>query len=395
MLANLKKLSFALLCLLCISVCSLAQQAHDLQHELDSVNIEIDFLRQRVNESNRRVKQIENKMATKRKEISQLTKQLAQLDEKQVQITEQVEKLKFEAAAQQSNLQDLLITYRSRLVQLHKIRQSTLVGSIFSAQNLNSFLNRFQMVKYLLENDKSLIDELNHGLESQRLAYRDLQTRQKQHETVAQEINEKQKSLNNQNASYKAMHSTVVLERKLFLTREKRLQTNRDRIEKQIQDIETQNTPAEIEAELGTPPTITPEEPMQLAETAPEAAKVINFAWPVSQHQITALEEISRNDNHALLIQTAIETEIKASGRGKVIYRGAIGGLGNVIILAHGRGFSTVYARLQEMWVGLGEIIDQGETIGRKVGQNDDVLHFEVRFGGRRQPPVTYLPQRQ
>ena len=92
-------------------------------------------------------------------------------------------------------------------------------------------------------------------------------------------------------------------------------------------------------------------------------------------------------------------TPIKASGDGKVIFRGVKNGYGNVVILQHGGNITTLYAHMSR-FVGKvrnGTRVRQGQTIGY-VGATGMVtgahLHYEYRINGvHRNPRTVALPQ--
>lgn len=92
-------------------------------------------------------------------------------------------------------------------------------------------------------------------------------------------------------------------------------------------------------------------------------------------------------------------TPIKASGDGKVIYRGVKSGYGNVVILQHGGNITTLYAHMSRFVgnVRNGARVRQGQTIGY-VGATGLVtgahLHYEYRINGvHRNPRTVELPQ--
>ncbi len=92
-------------------------------------------------------------------------------------------------------------------------------------------------------------------------------------------------------------------------------------------------------------------------------------------------------------------TPIKASGDGKVIFRGVKGGYGNTVILQHGGNITTLYAHMQRFAsnVRTGTRVRQGQTIGY-VGDTGLVsgvhLHYEYRLNGvHRNPRTVELPQ--
>ena len=87
-------------------------------------------------------------------------------------------------------------------------------------------------------------------------------------------------------------------------------------------------------------------------------------------------------------------TPVKASGDGKIIFRGRKGGYGNAIIIRHGGRYSTLYAHLSGFKRGLysGKLVKQGQTIGyvgstgRATGPH---LHYEFRINGVHRNPLT------
>ncbi|MCL2077014.1 MAG: M23 family metallopeptidase [Oscillospiraceae bacterium] len=77
-------------------------------------------------------------------------------------------------------------------------------------------------------------------------------------------------------------------------------------------------------------------------------------------------------------------TEILAAADGEVIYANWNGGYGNIVIIKHDNGLSTVYAHCSEIFAEVGDEVTQGQVIaavgatGQALGNQ---LHFEVRQG--------------
>ena len=92
-------------------------------------------------------------------------------------------------------------------------------------------------------------------------------------------------------------------------------------------------------------------------------------------------------------------TPIRASGDGKVIFRGVKSGYGNTVILQHGGNITTLYAHMSGFVskVRASSRVRQGQTIGY-VGATGLVtgvhLHYEYRLNGvHRNPRTVELPQ--
>ena len=87
-------------------------------------------------------------------------------------------------------------------------------------------------------------------------------------------------------------------------------------------------------------------------------------------------------------------TPIRASGDGKVIFKGKKGGYGRVVIIQHGSKYTTLYAHLNSYnkHIRTGKKVKQGQTIayvgssGLATGPH---LHYEFRLNGVHRNPLT------
>ncbi|MBR4570065.1 MAG: peptidoglycan DD-metalloendopeptidase family protein [Candidatus Riflebacteria bacterium] len=399
-----------------------AKTAEDLQNEIDAIDVQIKYLKIKVDSQKKKSQNLEKRIKEKKQEIKDLGSQIEQLSKNQEEALQQIKRLEEDNAESRKQLRELLTRFRNRLVQLHKIRQGTLVSSVLFAKDLNAFLNRYQMVKYLLESDKAIIEELKAKDEKiKRISLR-LSEKNAALEASKKEMTEKQKKLAKEQSSLNAMLNSVLMEKKVFLQKEKSLASSRKQLEKQIEEAAKLASKPGFEKELGItedsvavssnnsksvatvsalPASSEPEkkktsssEEGNFSGSYSDAAKLMNFMWPISKELREQVFEKGGEDASALFIKPAADAEIMAAAKGKVLYKGFLSGLGDVVILGHQRGFSTVYARLDNVWVGLNEVVDKGTVIGKVDGGGiNGMLHFEIRFGGKKMPPLQYLPQ--
>ncbi len=89
-------------------------------------------------------------------------------------------------------------------------------------------------------------------------------------------------------------------------------------------------------------------------------------------------------------------TPVRSVGQGVVDVAGVQNGFGNVVMLKHANGHTTVYAHLSRIDVRRGQSIAQGQTIGL-VGATGWAtgphLHFEFRVNGQHIDPLTMARQ--
>ena len=87
-------------------------------------------------------------------------------------------------------------------------------------------------------------------------------------------------------------------------------------------------------------------------------------------------------------------TTVVAADSGTVIRSTSAGAYGNMIVICHGNGMTTLYAHLNTRAVGVGASVSKGQMIGtvgstgRSTGPH---LHFEVSVGGARVNPLGKL----
>jgi murein DD-endopeptidase MepM/ murein hydrolase activator NlpD len=116
--------------------------------------------------------------------------------------------------------------------------------------------------------------------------------------------------------------------------------------------------------------------------------------WPTSGRAVTQYYSWRHT---GLDIDGNLSSPIYAAEAGTVIraqVSGYNGGYGENIIIDHGNGMQTLYGHLSKLFVGVGETVTRGQTIGmmgntgRSTGSH---LHFEVRVNGARLNSLTYI----
>ncbi|MGA2042762.1 MAG: M23 family metallopeptidase [Roseiarcus sp.] len=90
----------------------------------------------------------------------------------------------------------------------------------------------------------------------------------------------------------------------------------------------------------------------------------------------------------------AYGSTVKATGAGRVVHAGPMGGYGNMVEIDHGGGLSTRYGHMSEILVEEGQTVAQGAALGRlgSTGRSTGPhLHYEVRVDGEPVDPTRFL----
>ena len=94
-------------------------------------------------------------------------------------------------------------------------------------------------------------------------------------------------------------------------------------------------------------------------------------------------------------IANGVGTPIYAAKTGTVIFAGQQSGYGNVVIIDHGGGFTTLYGHQSRIATHDGAHLDQGQLLGYMGSTGHSTgphVHFETRYGGTPRNPRGCLP---
>ena len=135
-------------------------------------------------------------------------------------------------------------------------------------------------------------------------------------------------------------------------------------------------------------PVMRPARPSDPRALPPEAQAVeaaqAPYRLPVIGQVITGLGEVSASGVRArgLTIATRPSAQVVAPTGGRIAFAGAYRGFGNIVIIDHGRGWTTLITSLAALDVKVGDPVDQGSPIGR-AGPARPTITVEVRRGGQ------------
>lgn len=120
------------------------------------------------------------------------------------------------------------------------------------------------------------------------------------------------------------------------------------------------------------------------AETEVAEAAQAPYRLPVVGRVVTGLGEVSDTGVRArgVTIATRPSAQVVAPTGGRVAFAGPYRGFGNIVIIDHGRSWTTLVTSLAALDVKVGDIVEQGSPIGR-AGFERPTVTVELRRGGQ------------
>ena len=138
------------------------------------------------------------------------------------------------------------------------------------------------------------------------------------------------------------------------------------------------------------PPTPAPSVP------APPPSAPFKWEWPADG---ALLQRYAAGDptRQGIAIAGNGGDPVRAAADGVVVYSGAgLIGYGELVIVKHDEQWLSAYAHNRARLVNEGQRVKAGERIAElgRTGAARDMLRFEIRYNGKPQDPLLYLPKR-
>ncbi|HHW41050.1 MAG TPA: peptidoglycan DD-metalloendopeptidase family protein [Syntrophomonadaceae bacterium] len=353
---------------------SWADELESKKQELNRVNSLIQQRKQQIKETEKKRQGVLAELGQIDRDIKQATEDLEQLNRDMESLQAAIGVTEEKLRKAEADLQKRTGILHERLRNIYTEGDVSFLEVLLQSESMTDFLTRFDLMQRIAEQDVRLMKELAAERDAIEKTKRELEAKRNRVASLQESTRAKQ--------TYLAARSE---DRKQLLNQ---LETQREAYERALDELEA--TSRQLAQLI-----------QQLQSRNPSPRKGTGrFIWPASG-PITSNYGMRY---HPILHQNRMHTgidigapagaKVAAADGGTVIYTGWMGGYGQVVVIDHGGGISTLYAHLSSINVGTGSTVQQGQTVGR-VGSTGwstgPHLHFEVRVNGNPQNPLSYL----
>lgn len=140
------------------------------------------------------------------------------------------------------------------------------------------------------------------------------------------------------------------------------------------------------------PNAVTQADPATIAPSQP--AQPV-YAWPVKGTVSKGYGASDKGTNNGINIKAKAGSPVVAIDNGKVIFVGAIKGMGKVVLIEHPNQMIAAYAQVGGISVRANDTVKKSQRIADILATegSDGELHFELRKGTKSLNPIEYLPK--
>lgn len=352
-----------------------ADELEETRRQLEAISRNIDATQSKVTSVKKQESSIMGQIQSLEKEISSTENQITATEDRIIFLQDSIVATQADIEETEQNLKEKSELLSERLVVLHEQGEVTYLEVLLSATDFKDFLTRYEMVNSIIEQDVDLIASINQDKQDLEMRKSDLEVKKKELENALKQQESMRAQLDEQKAEKKQILTSVQQERAAYEKALQELEETSRQLEKMIRQLQGGSSEA-----LGTG-----------VYTWPTPGfTTITSPYGMRYHPILK----TRKMHTGVDIGAPMSATIVAADSGKVIHAGWMGGYGQVIVIDHGNGVSTLYAHQSAFLVGNGATVSKGQAIG-KVGSTGwstgPHLHFEVRINGSYTDPMPYI----
>ena len=347
----------------------LQTQQQDLQDQIQQSHEELEEVQSQLSENLQQIEKLDEKIRESENEIEELDTQVKSLQEKIANIQSQLD-------VAEKNYEKQKDIMENRLVAIYEAGDTKYLDVLLNSSNISEFLSNYYLITEIASVDKDLLDEVEAEKKEIELAKQKLEKNQ---ESLAV-------ALQTQTKTATVLQNTKAL-RGNYISRlsdeEKAKQEQIDEMTEQYEAVNNQILELAVQGldsvYIGG----------ELAWPVPGYTKITsNYGMRV--HPITGQYKLHTGVD----ISAPIGANFVAANDGIVTKAEYNTAYGNMVIIDHGGGISTLYAHGSEILVTVGQTVKKNDAI-LKVGSTGystgPHAHFEVRINGVVTDPLPYI----
>lgn len=373
---NYKKILSLLLVILLVNTTAFAEKTN--KEKLKDINAEKKQVAKEINEINKKWNTLTSSIAELNNQINQAEKKLVnlQVEMKNLNVNIRAAKSKIDEAQKEIEESDELLNQRIRI--MYKTSDMTYLQLLFESKSIPDLISNVYNVQNIVNSDLKLLEELEVKKEELK-EYEVKLLKEKDRMTQVQNtIKSEQAQLASYSNQQKTQKENLDKEKNLLVAKQQQLQRESNAMEQailaEIRKSGSNNQPYTGGSMLWPLP-------IRGTLTSPYSNRI---------SPITGRAEFHLGQD----IAAPAGTSVYAANAGKVVISQYQRSYGNVVIIDHGGGVSTVYAHNSSLLVSAGQTVARGQTISRVGSTGDSTgnhLHFEVRINGKAVNPMQYF----
>lgn len=348
----------------------LQTKQEELKNQINDATGELADVQEELSENLKQVQKLDERIATSQAELDELNTKIEKLQTSMDGVEEKL-KVAEERYKRQKEILEV------RLVAMYETSDTQYLDVILSSKSVSDFLSNYFLITELANYDTELLEEMKEQKDKIETAKNKLDKAQEQYATIKQNQTKTAKILENT----KSVRENYIAK---LSDQERDVQAKIDEYNAQFDAINKEIVALALEGidtqYIGG----------ELAWPIPGYTRITS-KYGMRTHPITGVYKLHTGVD----VSAPMGANFVAANDGIVVKAEFNSAYGNMVIIDHGGGVSTLYAHGSEIMVQVGDVVKRGETVVLKVGSTGystgPHAHFEVRLNGVVTDPLPYI----
>lgn len=349
----------------------LQEQQTQVQANQDMATTQLQAVKEELTQNLQQIQELNNNITQYETEINNYNSQIVNLQNNISKTEEEIQKAEENYKKQKKLLDDRLIT-------MYEAGTTEYLDVVLSSKTITEFLSNYYLLSILADSNVDFLDTI-----------------EKQKKIIEEQKNELENQKNQVNTSKEEKEkAAIILENTRVMKntyasqltdQEKQIQSEIDAYQAQLNQLE-----AEIQAITANSLIINPNYiGGEMLWPVPGYTK-LSSTFKMRVHPITGVYKL----HTGIDIPAPIGTNFLAANEGIVVKASYNTAYGNMVMVDHGGGVSTLYAHGDKIMVTLGQTVKKGDVVlqtGNTGNSTGPHAHFEVRINGTPVDPLPYV----
>ena len=347
----------------------LKKEKEDLVTQNEEMNFHLEFVSEELSSTVAEVAELTQNIYYKQTEMEELTLKTDILESRIKKVEKQLKDANKEYKSQKELLE-------KRLVAMYEMGETSYLDLLLSSKGISNFLSNYYYISEITKTDTELLNIVSEQKKN-------IETMMKNLENYYLELSEAKS--NSEKATIAIANMVIIKNQRVeaLSDEEAKAQKEIEEYQDEIQKIESEIRILSLSSDKKTYVGGTMVWPVP-------GYTQISSPFGMRTHPITGVYKLHTGTD----IRAPMGAAFVAANDGIVTKAGFNTAYGNMVILDHGGGITTLYAHGSEILVEEGQIVNQGEQVLRvgSTGYSTGAhAHFEVRISGQYVNPLDYL----
>lgn len=363
----------------------LADNVQEKKSQLNETKKNIENLKEKINDVKEKQENVEKEINNLNNKIESIQKNIQKVNQEIYITKKNIKTLNKEIQELQKQYEEQVDLFNQRIKVLYMNGPSSFIEVLFDSVNFSDFFARMDNIMAVMESDKQLLKEISDKKQNIKIKIEEVTRTEANLISMQKSYEEQKKELDDISKEQRKLYSKLENDKEYLEKTLKQEEAESKALEQQIQQLQAKQS-SNSTPSRGNGAT---------SKTGILKLSDIGYMPPITSpfgmryHPVLGYSAM----HYGLDIAVPSGTPIYAMADGQVIISDFVGSYGNLVVIDHGNGVTSLYAHLSSRQVSVGQAVNKGQLVaisgntGRSTGPH---LHFEVRINGTPVDPAPY-----